>query len=237
LLTGLRPRTLEIAVLLDFSKTKIDLRRPISSYAKIQAIVSALIRNKEVFANKKHPGCYLDIGCGPNFSVDFCNLDYSWKPGVDICWDVTKGLPFDDAYIGGVFTEHMLEHVEFCQAISILKECRRVLRVGGVIRIVVPDGQIYLSEYAKHLAGGAAKIPYAESDESRFAIVTPMVSVNRIFRDHGHRFIWDFETLRLALLRCGFSRVDRRIFGEGSDLKLIRDTSSRQAESLYVEAS
>jgi predicted SAM-dependent methyltransferase len=224
-------------VFVDLSKTKFSLRRSISSYAKIQAVVSALIRNRGFFANKKHMGCYLDIGCGPNFSPDFCNLDYSWRPGVDICWDVTKGLPFTDAYIGGIFTEHMLEHVEFHIAIKILIECRRVLRAGGVLRIVVPDGELYLSQYAKHLAGGVANIPYAESDKSVFAIATPMVSVNRIFRDHGHRFIWDFETLRLALLKGGFSRIDRRAFGEGSDPKLVRDTLSRRVESLYVEAS
>ena len=222
---------------LDFSKTKIELRRPISSYAKVQAIISAIIRNKVMFANRKHPGCYLDLGCGPNFSPEFCNLDYGWRPGVDICWDATRRLPFQDAYVGGIFTEHMLEHVEFKQALEILNECRRVLRAGGILRIVVPDGQLYLSKYAKHLAGGLADMPYAEDDESNFAIVTPIVSVNRIFGAHGHQFIWDYETLRLVLLKCGFTRIERRTFGEGTDPKLLRDTPSRNIESLYVEAS
>lgn len=222
---------------LDFSNAKTGLRRPLSSYAKVQAFIGAIIRNRSTFANKKTAGCYLDLGCGPNTSPDFCNLDYSWHPGVDVCWDVTRGLPFEDRHVAGIFTEHMLEHLAFSDALSLLAECRRVLQVGGTLRVVVPDGERYLSEYARHLAGEVASMPYADNDKSDFPIATPIVSVNRIFRNHGHQFIWDYETLRLALLGCRFTNIARRAFGEGHDPKLLRDTPSRQVESLYVEAS
>lgn len=217
--------------------TTIGLRRPISSYAKVRGLISTVIRNRAYFANTKAPGCYLDLGCGPNVDPEFCNLDYDWRPGIDICWDVTCGLPFKDGHVGGIFSEHMLEHLAFAHALALLKECRRVLRAGGILRVVVPDGQIYLSEYAKHLAGNAACMPYGEDDKSSFAIATPITSVNRIFSGHGHRFIWDYETLRLALFACGFGDVARRGFGEGRDPRLLRDTPSRRVESLYVEAS
>jgi predicted SAM-dependent methyltransferase len=226
-----------LTVMFDFSNTKFSIRRTISSYSKIQLVVTAIIRNRAIFVNRKVKGCYLDLGCGPNIDPDFCNLDYSWHPGVDICWDVTRGLPFPDEYIGGIFTEHMLEHLAFDDALALLAECRRILRVGGILRIVVPDGEIYLLEYAKHIAGGTAHMPYPEYDTSRFPFVTPIISVNRIFRHHGHLFIWDYETLRLALLRARFANVQKRTFGEGTDLKLLRDTSFRRVESLYVEAS
>jgi hypothetical protein len=45
------------AMRLDFSNTKLDRRRPLSSYAKVQAIVSAVIRNRKAFANTKGSGC------------------------------------------------------------------------------------------------------------------------------------------------------------------------------------
>jgi hypothetical protein len=80
-------------------------------------------------------------------------------------------------------------------------------------------------------------MPYADCDKSAFPVVTPIVSVNRIFRDHGHQFMWDYETLRLALLRCGFTNVERCSFGKGADPKLLRDTKGRAVESLYVEAT
>ena len=33
---------------------------------------------------------YSDIGCGPNTSSVFVNLDYLWSPQIDVCWDLTK---------------------------------------------------------------------------------------------------------------------------------------------------
>ncbi|MBK8907408.1 MAG: methyltransferase domain-containing protein [Rhodospirillales bacterium] len=224
-------------VKLNFSNTKLDLRRSIFGYSKVQRIVSALIRNRIVFANRKKKGCYLDLGCGQNVSPDFCNLDYGWHPGTDICWDVTRGLPFPEGYVSGIFSEHMLEHIPFADALKLLAECRRILRKGGTLRLVVPDGELYLSQYCKHQGGNRACMPNADSDKTYFAIVTPIVSVNRIFRFYGHQFIWDYETLRLALYRAGFENVEKRTFGEGADVQLLRDTPSRSVESLYVEAS
>ena len=216
---------------------KFDRRRSILSYSKVQSLIGSAIRNKQAFARIKSPGCYLDLGCGPNTDPDFCNLDYNWRPDIDVCWDVTKRLPFPDRHISGIFTEHMIEHVPFDAALNLLKECRRILRPGGVLRIVVPDGELYLAEYAKHHAGQKCEIPYAENDQDRFSFVTPMISVNRIFRSHGHLFMWDFETFNTALHMAGFTNVDRRSFGEGADPRLLRDAADRRIESLYLEAT
>src|SRR5262249_4332098 len=116
--------------MLDFSNTKLQLRRPLTSYPKVQALIGVVIRNRHLFANIKRPGCYLDIGCGPNIDPHFCNLDFSWRPGIDVCWDVTKGLPLPDAYVSGIFTEHMIEHVSIDATMTLLNECKRILKPG-----------------------------------------------------------------------------------------------------------
>ena len=118
----------------------------------------------------------------------------------------------------------MLEHLDFGNGLAFLAECRRILHAGKTLRIVVPDGELYLTEYAKHIAGSTARIPYAERDASTFPFVTPIVSVNRIFRAWGHKFVWDYETLRIALLRAGFANVQKCAFGEGADPKLLCDS-------------
>jgi predicted SAM-dependent methyltransferase len=214
----------------DFSHTKLRLNRHPLDYAKVQRVVSALIRNRHAFADIKKPGTYLDIGCGRNTHADFCNLDYDWHPGIDVCWDITRRLPFPDHYICGVFTEHCLEHFSLDTGLAMLGEIHRILRPRGVLRVVVPDGELYLRNYASNIA-----LPYAEGDAKTHPIATPMVSVNRIFRRHGHLFIWDFETLAAALLKLGFRDVTKAAFGEGRDGKLLIDTPSRKIESLYVE--
>jgi hypothetical protein len=193
-------------------------------------LVSRLIRNKRMFMRPPRAGDYLDVGCGLNVRAGFCNLDYDWRPGVDICCDITRGLPVADGVIAGLFTEHCVEHIAFRSFLFVAAEFYRVLRPGAIVRIAVPDGALYLRNYCDRAA-----LPYAEED-ALDGLYTPIMSVNRIFRAHGHLFIYDFETLAAILARVGFKDVRRCSFGTGADPKLLIDTPARAVESLYVEA-
>lgn len=166
----------------------------------------------------------------------YCNLDYDWRPGVDVCWDVTKGLPFPDGHVGGIFTEHMLEHFDHAAACAFLGECYRVMKPKSIIRIVVPDGEIYVDEYVKHRRGESSAMPYWEADRTAHA-ATPIYSINRIFRSHGHQFIWDAEALGAALKAAGFAAIEKMSFGHGRNPVLVLDAAHRAVESLYVEAA
>jgi SAM-dependent methyltransferase len=223
----------------------ISLKRPLRSYGKVQRAVSSLIRNRRWAANIKQSGVYLNIGSGPQTHPDFCNIDYIWFEGVDVCWDITRPLPIPSKYAGGIFTEHCLEHIEIQDGLRVLREFFRVMRPGAYIRIIVPDAEIYLTEYAKHARGEPSKMPYGtDTPYVRLSglegTYTPAMSVNRIFlhnyENKGHRFIYDFETMAKLLERAGFIDVRKLSFGVGSDPKLLLDTPSREVESLYVEA-
>lgn len=81
----------------------------------------------------------LNIGCGSTFHPAWINLDlHSTSPHVR-AHDVRKQLPFPDTSIDAVYTAHMLEHLDRQAAESAVREMWRVLRPGGVVRIVVPD--------------------------------------------------------------------------------------------------
>ena len=69
--------------------------------------------------NRKSTGLILDVGCGPNANTQNINLDYEWRPGIDVCCDITKGLPFQNGYVAGVFTEHCIEHIRFDDALVV----------------------------------------------------------------------------------------------------------------------
>jgi predicted SAM-dependent methyltransferase len=222
----------------------ISLQRPLTSYAKVQAAIGCLIRNRrfQLRRERVRAATYLDVGCGPNTHADFVNLDFLWHPKVDVCWDIRRGLPFSNGSMQGVFSEHCLEHFSLPSAMNLLREIRRVLAPDGLARIVVPDGELYLRTYARQLDGDASpRFPYPES-EAAHGLWTPMLSVNRIFYQDreslfGHRTIFDFQLLQALLLQCGFGRATRREFLHGADPRLLVDTPSRQVESLYVEAS
>lgn len=217
--------------MLNFNSTRLRFDRPITSYSKVQSGLSRIIRNRKVFAARSTNGAYLNIGCGQYPAAGFFNIDYAWRPGINLCWDITRGLPIQSATIAGIFTEHCIEHIGFNQFRELAKEFYRVLHPGGVARIIVPDGELYVRRYL-----GAEPLPYADCDTNANGIYTPFMSVNRIFYDHGHRFIYDFETLALVLRRAGFQEVDRCSFAIGREPRLLIDTPARAVESLYVEA-
>ena len=221
-----------------------SLRRSFTSYAKVQSLIGHLIRNRRFqLARPRVRDCaYLDIGCGPNTHGHLINLDFLWHPGVDVCWDIRRGLPFADGSLRGVFSEHCLEHFSLPPALELLREIRRVLAPGGTVRLVVPDGELYLRTYASQLGGDRSRaFPYQASEEKN-ALWTPMMSVNRIFYQDrespfGHRTIHDFPLLAALLRAGGFENITRRSFGEGRDPRLLIDTPDRRCESLYVEAT
>lgn len=222
---------------MDFTQTKISIGRPLSSYSKIQYLYGKLIRNNRAQLSKlkKSSKRYLNIGCGPNMSSEFINIDYQWRPKLDLCWDITKGIPIDNNSLKGVYTEHCLEHISFSSCDKVIREAYRILKPGGVVRIIVPDAELYIDLYAKFKKGEDVKFPN-ETGEDLQSEVTPMVLINRAFRDHGHLFAYDYDTLSVMLCNAGFINVMKESYMKGLDDELLIDSKSRKHESLYVEA-
>ena len=178
----------------------------------------------------------LDIGPGRHLSKEFITVDFNWRGGLDICWDITTGLPLDDECVSGVFSEHCIEHIPLESGDLVLAEIYRVLKPGGRVRIVMPDAGIYLTRYTHLLEGRSDEaLPYADRDDFN-GIYHPIMSVNRIFHEHGHQFLYDHPMLESLLQRHGFIGIERCGFGEGSDPRLLIDAAKRAHESLYVEA-
>lgn len=208
--------------------------RAITSYTKVQIFIGALIRGRHCFvrAGTFKNLDYLDVGCGPfvNQTV-FVNLDYEWRPGVQVCWDIVKqSYPFPENRFRGIYTEHCLEHIGLDDLKKNLAEFHRLLKPGGRVRIVVPDGELYFDLYQKQKQGENVKMPYQEF------YISPMARINGLFRNHGHQFIHDFNTLKILLAEAGFKDIEKCGFMQGADQALLKDSEYRRNESLYVEA-
>lgn len=197
-------------------------------------LYSFAIRNRRCFMNLKEPGLVLDVGCGPNSHEDNLNVDYYWRPGIDICCDVTKQLPIADNYCCGIFSEHCIEHVTFNEARDLLREFFRVLAPGAYCRIILPDLEIYVNRYVTIRDGNLGQMPHGKNDYVD-GIYCSAIDFNRIMHEHGHRFIYDFNTISALLRAAGFVDIKKSSYGSGPQQNLILDTEYRAVESLYVD--
>lgn len=216
--------------------------RELGSYSKVQATYSGLIRNKSwQYARVPKAKRYLNVGPGTNIFDQFVNIDWQWRPGIDVCLDIAQGIHFPDKRFLGIFTEHCLEHISHAQCVRVGVDLFRILEPGGRLRIIVPDGGLYLDLYQKWKAGDRPPFPYVDSqgeldleEDSRLGF-TPMMAVNRIFRGYDHRFAWDFDTFEALLRHVGFSEIREVPFRQGGDPVLLVDSETRRPQSLYIE--
>ena len=68
--------------------------------------------------------------------------------------DLKKGIPAPDGSVDAVYHSHLLEHVDRDAVPAFLAEIWRVLRPGGVHRVVVPDLERYAGDYLDSLERG-----------------------------------------------------------------------------------
>ncbi|MEU1284012.1 methyltransferase domain-containing protein [Kitasatospora sp. NPDC005856] len=154
--------------------------------------------------------------------------------------DIAEPLPFADASVDWVYAEHLIEHVTMPVAIGWLREARRVLRPGGVLRLTTPD-------LARYLVGYATGDGFLAKHRRRLTTLgfgppmpaRPAFLVNQIFRYFGHQWIYDLDELRHVLTQAGFApeRIRPCAYRQGirpdvADL----DTAFRTDETVYVEA-
>jgi SAM-dependent methyltransferase len=192
----------------------------------------------------------LNLGCGPDAPPNWLNVDGSWNawlsshrylrrglealrvvdPNVGAKWnvkpvvhDITRPLPFDSDSFSAVYSSHVLEHLYLEDARSLLKECHRVLRRGGVIRIVVPDLQAMVSVYIRNkseaLTTGSKQLA-ADALNEKLGFRGPRPPAgNALFRlyslwkdFHHHRWMYDSDSLIQYVREAGFEEVSRREF-------------------------
>jgi predicted SAM-dependent methyltransferase len=94
---------------------------------------------------------YLNVGCGSQYHKDWVNLDMNPVCSDVIRCNLLKGVPFPDEKFEVVYHSQVLEHLPKEKAFDFLKECHRVLKINGIIRVVVPDLENIIDEYKKYL--------------------------------------------------------------------------------------
>lgn len=101
----------------------------------------------------------LNFGCGGTYHPGWINLDAAPVSPEVVAHDLRHPFPYASNDFDGVYGSHMLEHLQPQAAMRLLQECFRILKPGGIVRIVVPDletiARLYLQSLEGALAGDA----------------------------------------------------------------------------------
>jgi predicted SAM-dependent methyltransferase len=171
---------------------------------------------------REHAVRKLQLGAAENVQPGWLNTDlHGYGHGGELVYlDVRKPFPLPAASFDFVFSEHMLEHLTYADGQRCLRECLRVLRPGGTIRIATPS----LERLAHLYDGGEVQERYVrwavDTLEPEVRAYFPGVAVNNFFRSWGHRFIYDEDTLRHALTQAGFVDIRSLHVGESPHAEL-----------------
>jgi predicted SAM-dependent methyltransferase len=168
--------------------------------------------------NKVHK---LHIGCGGNYLKGWFNTDL-FPNARRTKLDSTKRFPYPDNTFDYIFTEHMIEHIPYAGGQVMLHECFRVLKPGGVLRVVTPDVKFLIGLYQDR--ENKLNQDYVRWNAELFlgksAPHNPTSVINNYYRDWGHRYIYDVPVMRDALEKNGFTELTMGQIGKSAHPEL-----------------
>lgn len=145
--------------------------------------------NKEIRKNMK-----LHLGCGKRFIPGFVHIDAVPFDHVDHVSTINDLSFITDESVELIYACHVLEHFQRNKVIDVLKEWRRVLIKGGILRLAVPDFESLAELYVKN--------------KNLSEIIGPIFG-RQDYLYNIHYNVFDFKTLKSNLMLAGFEYVER----------------------------
>lgn len=165
----------------------------------------------------------LHIGCGHYILEGWLNVDILDIPGVYYL-DAGKPYPFQENSFNYIFSEHLFEHLTLQQGITMLRECYRVLKPGGRIRMAMPDLNFLIELYLhpekeihqRYLRWSTPSFVPEIKEFYEKEDYPPIYAFNNFFHAWGHQFIHSFPEFNILASKIGFKNIRQYAVGKSS---------------------
>jgi predicted SAM-dependent methyltransferase len=171
----------------------------------------------------------LHLGCGTNVIPGWTNVDLGGGGFEVEKWDLTKPLPIGSDSVDFIFNEHFIEHITREEALSLLLECNRVIKKGGVHRISTPNLEKLVNEYQNRRTTEWSNVNWIPG--------TPCQLMNEGMRSWGHQFVYDVAEFHALMNSAGFANIVH-VRWRQSEYSELRDIECRPFhDEIIVEAT
>jgi SAM-dependent methyltransferase len=177
----------------------------------------------------------INFGSGPYPIAGWINVDLDPAGRPEVVADLGRALPFATGVADYIHTEDFIAQLDPMPLLGFLRECRRILRPGGVMRMLTPDLERFAHMYLEdpqHLVwiwNTFVGVPLETG--------TACEVLNLGMRLAG-RFQYDFETYAKLAADAGLDTV--RVAYNESQFEPLRGLDLRrtdEAVSMYLECT
>ncbi len=144
-------------------------------------------------------------------------------------------IPHASKSLDVVYSSHMIEHLDRVEAKLFLRECQRVLKPGGILRVVAPDLRVTVNDYVTK--GNADKfLLHLQLDLDKPHGLRSHIS-RLLLGGRNHHWMYDAKSLSGLLSECGYRSVQVLDPGQtGIAEPGTLNLHERAGESIYLEA-
>jgi predicted SAM-dependent methyltransferase len=183
----------------------------------------------------------LNLGGGSNWNEPgWANVEDAF--GHDLNTDLLTN--FETNTVELIFFSHCLEHISWKNVPLLLRDCYRVLKLNGTMRIIVPDVD-KLWDISKNNRKEFLKINnphyYGNPIRSDFNIKTEMEELMGFYgaddflnREKMHNSFFNISSLSLLLRAVGFEQIYQSDF-KNSDVEEMRKEAIRDNDGMPTE--
>ncbi len=140
--------------------------------------------------------------------------------------DIIKGLPnIKNDSCDTVYCSHVLEHLPYYDLQKALSNTYKILKKGGIFRLVVPDMEVYVNTYNKNKENGIKTACHTlmtstlMSEESNANTLSEKIS--RLLGNSKHLWNYDYDSMSIELEKAGFKEIRRAEFNDSENKNFL----------------
>lgn len=144
----------------------------------------------------------LHLGSGKRYIPGFIHIDINKFPHIDYVHDIRTLPMIKNNSVDLIYFCHGIEYFDRFEIKDVLKEWKRVLKKGAVLRLALPDFEALVKVYKKYKDLNKIIGPLY----GRWEVATKNKNQPKVIY---HKTTYDFNSIRDVLEQSGFKNVKR----------------------------